>query len=195
MSLFDVNDTQGLLRLVRESVSQKTAAHCECTAEFMVSFAAEAGITEQHARVAGLLHDLRKDMDHHALLHAAETYGIAPNDVQLRHPGLLHGPVAAELCRREFKLGDEGVLDAIYWHTTGRPGWNNLGLALYFADYAEPLRMFPEAVNARDMLARKGFWPALHYAADAKLEYIQTRKNMDPITTEFHEWLHERLPK
>lgn len=195
MSLFDVSDTEQLLRLVRESLSRKTAAHCVCTAEFMVSFAADAEITEQQARVAGLLHDLRKDMGHKALLNAAEKYGITPSETQLRHPGLLHGPVAAELCRREFKICDEGVLDAIYWHTTGRPHWNNLGLALYFADYAEPLRMFPEAVTARDMLARKGFWQAMHYAADAKLEYIRNKKNIDPITAEFHEWLHDRLPK
>ena len=84
------------------------------------------------------------------LLEAAESYGIAIDDLRRERPILLHGPVAAEESRRELGLGDDEVYDAIYWHTTGRAEWNPVGLALYFADFSEALRLRPEAAAAQD---------------------------------------------
>ena len=89
---------------------------------------------------AGLLHDLCKGMGASDMLEAARRYGIALTDAQRSNPGLLHGPLAAKECRRALGIRDDAVYEAIYWHTTGHPGLGPLALALYLADFAEPLR-------------------------------------------------------
>lgn len=189
----DVPKGRELALTVRQYAGAATVSHCVFTAEFMLSFAEQAAITHEQAVHAGLLHDLHKDDGADELLAAAARFGIVPNPVQQAHPPLLHGPVAAEDCRRNFAIADEAVLDAIYWHTTGRPGLGPVGLALYFADYAEPLRTFPDAVKARDILRKEGFWPALRFAVDSKMAWVRTRANVDPVTEQFHQWVHGHM--
>jgi len=186
----DVPKGRELALTVRQYAGEATVSHCVFTAEFMLSFAEQAGITREQAVQAGLLHDLHKDDSDEALLTAAARYGIVPNAVQRAHPALLHGPVASADCRLNFGLADEEVLEAIYWHTTGRPELGAVGLALYFADYAEPLRRFPDAVKAREMLRQEGFRRALRFAVDSKLTWIRTRAHVDPVTEQFHAWIH-----
>lgn len=177
------------IQLLRSRLSNETVSHCIFTAEYMTSFSAQAGISNDQAVIAGLLHDLCKDMSDTDLLARAGTYGVAVSDTQRAKPGLLHGPVAAEECRRKLGIEDQEIYDAIYWHTTGRPGLGKVGLALFFADFAEPLRRIPEAEEARDLLRERGFPFALRYAAAEKLDHIRTKHHVDPLTEEFFVWL------
>ncbi|NIA13359.1 MAG: HD domain-containing protein [Nitrospiraceae bacterium] len=177
------------LRLLESRIPPKTLEHCISAAEYMTTFREEVGVTVVQCEQAGLLHDLCKKMKADEMLASAVQYGIEPNETQQANPKLLHGPLAAEQCRRTLGIDDEAVYEAIYWHTTGRPGLGSLGRALYFADFAEPLRSFPEAVEARERLQEEGFERALRYAAEKKLERIRLKSHADPVTEAFHAWL------
>ena len=179
------------LRLLEGRIPAKTLDHCLSAAEYMITFRKQVGATVEQCEQAGLLHDLCKGMKKGEMLAAAATYGIELNETQLASPTLLHGPIAAEECRRNLGIDDEAVCEAIYWHTTGRPGLGRLGCALYFADFAEPLRSFPEALEARERLDKHGFDRALRYAAEKKLERIRLKSHVDPVTEAFHAWLQE----
>lgn len=181
------------VHLLRDRVSDRTMQHSVFTAEYMASLAHQAEITNDQAVTAGLLHDLCKDMADEELLAAAARYGIAVGETQRRYPGLLHGPVAAEECRRNHGIGDADIYDAIFWHTTGRPGFGKLGLVLYVADFAEPSRTFQEAAEARCMLRSEGFTPTLKYVSARKLEHVRTKPHVDPSTEAFHHWLTTEL--
>lgn len=187
--LLQTRNAQEFIRLLRQRIPEETVAHSISAAEFMVSYAAEAGITRDQAETAGLLHDLCKGMDGPGLLAAAHEYGIAVNDVQRAKPKLLHGAVAAEECLRRGLIDDPHVYEAVYWHTTGRPRLGNVGLALYIADFAEPLRTVPEAAEARALLRSRGFGEALRYVSKHKLDYVRTKRRFDPSTEAFHTWL------
>jgi 2-amino-4-hydroxy-6-hydroxymethyldihydropteridine diphosphokinase len=52
---------------------------------------------------------------------------------------LRHGPAAAELARRDGEK-DQGVLDAVHYHSVGYARWDRVGRMLYMADYLEPGR-------------------------------------------------------
>jgi 2-amino-4-hydroxy-6-hydroxymethyldihydropteridine diphosphokinase len=55
--------------------------------------------------------------------------------------GLLHGPAAATVLAREGETR-QNVLDAVRYHTVGSGNWDQVGKALYMADYLEPGRKF-----------------------------------------------------
>lgn len=86
---------------------------------------------------AAWLHDALRDADPTGLLDEAGDYP-AP---------LRHGPaVAARLS--DAGIADSELLDAVAFHTLGRPGIGRLGRFLYLADYLDPLRPFQPARRA-----------------------------------------------
>lgn len=177
------------IALIEERLPERTVRHSISVAEMMAAIADEAGVDRAAAVTAGLLHDLYKAAKGHELLELAARYGIVVSPLQRENPMLLHGPVAAETARHMLKIEDDEVYDAIYWHTTGRPSYGHVGLALYFADFAEPLRTMPEAAEARAMLERVGFLNALKYVVARKLDHLRAKHSMDPSTEAFHAWL------
>src|SRR4029077_19800704 len=50
---------------------------------------------------------------------------------------LAHGPLAAERAAHDG-LTDQGVLDAVRYHSLGFAQWDDVGRMLYLADYLEP---------------------------------------------------------
>ncbi len=181
------------ITLLRERLPEKKVQHCLSVAEYLLSFSNELGLNAESAADAGLLHDICRKMTDAELLQRAETCGITVSESQHLKPGLLHGPLAAEECRRELGLDSADLHEAIYWHTTGRPELGRLGQALYFADFAEPLRAYPEARTARTLLDTQGFDAALRYVAEKKIFFLQKRDVIDPATSAFLRWLCPEL--
>ncbi len=179
--------------LLEASLPEKTFLHTMSTARYMAELSARLSISYEDAVGAGLLHDLKKGIGKDELLHEAEAYGIELTPAQRENPKLLHGPVAAEHCRSTLGIASEAVYEAIYWHTTGRPGLGLMGLALYFADYAEPLRKRPEAEHAREMCESHGFYPALYFVATQKTQYVRNHTTVDPISEAFYAWIEREL--
>lgn len=178
------------IALITERLPWQTRHHSLSTADYMVSISAQAGITPEQALAAGVLHDLAKSLRKGETLKVAKRYGIEPTELQQVAPKLLHGPIAAEVCRQHLGIADEGVYEAIYWHTTGHPGLGKVGLALYLADFSEPSRNFAEATIARNLLTTEGFAKALLYVGREKIVRLRAKGAlMDPMSEAFLEWL------
>jgi predicted HD superfamily hydrolase involved in NAD metabolism len=110
-------------------------------------------------------------------------------DPERQSPKLLHGPVAAELARRELGIDDEEVLEAVRAHTTGSPGMGPLALVLYVADKIEPARDYPSVGRLRT-LARED----LRRAAEESLRRAiahneERRKATHPASLRMLDWL------
>jgi nicotinate-nucleotide adenylyltransferase len=179
------------IALLRERLPDKTFRHTVSVARTMLEVADEAGITQEQAVTAGLLHDLCKAMKPAELAEAAKSYGITE---YLDTPNLLHGPVAAEECRRKLGVTDGEVIDAIRWHTTGRAEWGRVGQALFYADFSEPLRPHRQAATARELYREKGFDAALRYVVEQKFHYVKTKFAPDPHAHAFEEWVRATIP-
>jgi len=65
---------------------------------------------------------------------------------------LQHGPMAAERAARDGER-DQGVLDAVRYHSLGHARWDDVGKMLYLADYLEPGRPFDREAH-RALAAR-----------------------------------------
>jgi len=188
---FPIPRADEYLDTMRERVKDKTFRHARGAAEMMLRVVGDAGIEVERGVTAALLHDYCKAMKAKDLLAEAEAFGIDIQPVCREHPLLLHGPVGAEMGKRDLGVEDPDVLEAIYWHTTGKPGWNPVGLALYFCDFSEAGRTMPESAKARELLETEGYAAALRYAAEAKVGYIEKEFTLDPMTAAFAKWLKE----
>jgi len=183
------------LSLLEARLKPKLVRHSRGVAESLLAIGEREGLDPLRCIEAGLLHDSSKHLKKQGYIESAERRGIPINDIARQKPMLLHGPLAAEAARHDLGLDDPDLYEAMYWHTTGKPGLNSLGLGLYVADFCEPNRPYPEAAEARERLAREGFQETLVYVAATKLAFVQAKDTVDPATAAFYAWVMEGMPR
>ncbi len=92
----------------------------------------------------------------------AWRYGENPRKAEIaaifhdafREKGSLeHGHYAAERLKADFGVEDEDILNAVRWHTTGRPGMCLLEKILKIADLLESGRDFPGVEDLRNSIS------------------------------------------
>src|ERR671921_2090467 len=158
----------------RERLSNKRYDHTQRVAETAERLAEIHGLESKKARLAGLLHDAAREVGKEELLRVAEEDDLAVGDFEHERPMLLHGPVAAELARRELGVKDGEILDAVRAHTTGEPEMGPLALTLFVADKVEPGREGPGVEDLRE-LARKDLSRSAHAALEASISHNENR--------------------
>ena len=145
-------------------LSKERYQHTLRVADTAEDLALAHDLDADRARLAALLHDAGREIGPEEYLNLAQKWHIQVGDAERQSPKLLHGPVAAELAKRELGVDDEEVLEAVRAHTTGRPEMESLALVLYVADKIEPARDYPSVGRLRT-LARED----LHQAAEESL--------------------------
>lgn len=136
------------------------------------------------AGIAGLLHDCAKDFSIDESIRLLRFYGTEPDEIQLRSPQLLHGLLGYFVARDQYGVVDEDVLNAIYWHTTGRAGMTLLEKIIFVADYTEPGRSF-EGLDEIRQMACNNLEQSIVLCADSTIRYILKKGHLlHPLTVE-----------
>ncbi|MEJ7842690.1 MAG: bis(5'-nucleosyl)-tetraphosphatase (symmetrical) YqeK [Rubrobacter sp.] len=175
----------------RERLSAKRYGHTLRVADTAEELARVHGLDPDRARLAGLLHDATRELSPAEFLDLARSWRLPVGESERESPNLLHGPVAAELARRELGLEDGEVLDAIREHTTGRPGMGPLSLVLYVADKVEPARDYPSVGRLR-RLAREDLRGAAAESLRRSIAHNEERgRPTHPASIETLAWLEK----
>lgn len=114
--------------------------HTVGVADTAAALAMRYGADVRKAQLAGMLHDSARQFDNKTTLDFCLRMGIAVSEEEKACPILLHGKHGAYLAEHEYGVTDDEILQAITWHTTGRPGMSLLDKIIYMADYIEPSR-------------------------------------------------------
>ena len=69
------------------------------------------------------------------------------------NPNLAHGKIAAVVIQRDFGVTDPDIIQAVSYHTTGRPEMSLLEKIIYIADAIEPNRFYPGVDALRETAA------------------------------------------
>lgn len=112
--------------------------HSKGVESVAVELAESLGADVEKARVAGLLHDLAKNMDKEKAEKLVSVLGV--DEGIMENPGLWHGPVGAALLKEEYGVDDKEIYDAVFYHTVGRKNMSLLEKIIYVADLIEPGR-------------------------------------------------------
>lgn len=140
----------------------------------------------EKCKIAALIHDCQKNLKDEELMEKALFYGINIDKIQKKSPQLLHGPVGALYSRQQFEINDEDILNAVYYHTTGRDNMSMLEKIIYIADIIEENRDYFKGLDEIREQAYIDINKALIMSADSTITYVIQRKNLiHPLTIEF----------
>lgn len=140
------------LRAVSYSmVKAKRIPHIKGTEETAVALAKFWGVDPEMARRAAILHDCTKYWELEPQVAVCDKYGIQLDALERVSVKFLHSKTGAALAKYVFGEPDE-VYDAIFCHTTGKPGMNTFEKILYLADYMEPTRDFDGVEEMRRLV-------------------------------------------
>lgn len=146
--------------------------------------------------IAGLLHDCAKCLSSEKKLKMCEKYEIPVSDAEKENTGLLHAKLGAYLAKVKYDVCDAEILDAITYHTTGRPNMTLLDKIIYIADYIEPNRNeAPNLLEAR-RLAFEDIDECLYFILRDSLVYLQSKSEViDPMTEKTYNFYKKELKK
>ncbi|MBC8535704.1 bis(5'-nucleosyl)-tetraphosphatase (symmetrical) YqeK [Feifania hominis] len=183
------------IKLLEQMLSEKRFRHSLSVRDEAVRLARRYGADEQKAEIAGLYHDVTKDMGPAEQLKMCDEFGIMLNAVERSSYKLLHALTGACYTRERLGVDDEEIFGAIYYHTTGRADMTLLEKIIYMADYVEPLRDF-DGVEPVRAIVYEDLDRALLLALDNSFfELLGKHAQIHPNTLEARNFLLEKRQK
>ncbi|WP_026693928.1 bis(5'-nucleosyl)-tetraphosphatase (symmetrical) YqeK [Peribacillus kribbensis] len=163
------------LELVKAQITDKRYQHTLGVAESALALARKYGADPHKAELAAIFHDYAKFRPKEEMKQIIIDQEM-PSDLLSFHSELWHAPVGAYLVQKETGVEDPEVLDAIKYHTSGRPGMGLLEKIIYLADYIEPGRNFPGVDEVRE-LAEKDLDAALLKAMKNTISFLLSKSS------------------
>ncbi|NLC92368.1 MAG: HD domain-containing protein [Treponema sp.] len=127
------NSAKSTLSVTRYEHSVRVAELCARLCKFF-------GMDEKKGYLAGIGHDICKEMKETQLLQIVKKAGFSISSYEIEKPILLHGKAAFVALKETFSVDDDDVLEAVAVHVVGSPDMCDLAKCLYIADKVEPGR-------------------------------------------------------
>ena len=145
------------------------------------------GVDAVQADIGIAAHDLARAVKKRVLLREAERLSLDISFVERRQPLLLHGPVAAAWLNIEDGYHIDAVLEAVEFHTTGRPGLGEVAKVVFLADKLDPWKVERASFLKRvEELARADLDTAILHYLDKTIErLIEAGQMVHPKAVEF----------
>lgn len=121
-------------------LSNQRFQHTMGVAYIATALAMQHNADVESAHIAGLLHDCAKYMTIEELASVCIQYKLCESELCNEAPYMLHAIVGSYFAKTKYAISNETILDAIYYHTTGRPNMSMIEKIIYIADYIEPNR-------------------------------------------------------
>ncbi len=136
--------TEQLIERIRKyaksALKEKRFEHSVRVAETAAFMCGLFGYDKNIGYLAGLSHDICKNMEDSEILSLASEDGNCISEIEKTKPSLLHGRAAAVLLRKKFSVQAPDVIQAVANHTLGGAGMGTLAKIIYVADKIEPGR-------------------------------------------------------
>lgn len=178
-----------LIRTLEQELSYKRFIHTLSVAGTASSLAMCYGADLEKAETAGLLHDCAKCMDVRKMQKVCEKAGLTVSSFEADSGSLLHSKAGSVLAAEKYGITDPDMINAIRYHTTGRPGMSLLEKIIFVADYIEPGRFTAKNLPLIRRLAFSDIDGALMKILYDTLVYLNsTGLVVDPMTQKTYDY-------
>ncbi len=167
---------EGMKSYLKSNLKENRYIHTLGVADTAKKLAKLNGISEEKAEIAGLAHDVAKNLSKDKIKEMMQENNIVLSDVEENNPNLWHSIVGSIEAKNKLGIEDEEILDAIRWHTTGKINMSILTKIIYIADMIEPGRDF-EGIESLRKITFRNLDEGVYYGLNSSIE-ILLEKNL-----------------
>ena len=162
-------------KIIKSMMSEDRYNHCVNVSKEAVKLAKRYDGDEEKAAVAGILHDITKEMPKEEQLQIMHDSDIILDDIQKNAPKLWHGISGSVYIKKHFGIEDEDILNAICYHTTGRAGMSLLEKIIFVSDFTSEERTYKGVATMRKK-SRKSLEDAMLYGFKFTFSDLSSRE-------------------
>ena len=162
-------------KIIKSMMSEDRYNHCVNVSKEAVKLAKRYDGDEEKAAVAGILHDITKEMPKEDQMQIMHDSDIILDDIQKNAPKLWHGISGSVYIKKHFGIEDEDILNAICYHTTGRAGMSLLEKIIFVADFTSEERTYKGVATMRKK-SRKSLEDAMLYGFKFTFSDLSSRE-------------------
>ncbi|NDL67924.1 bis(5'-nucleosyl)-tetraphosphatase (symmetrical) YqeK [Anaerotalea alkaliphila] len=186
----EVKQRLSMRKTLKRELEERRYEHTLRVEETAVQLAMAHNVDPSHSATAALLHDCAKNYKQEKMARLCERYHIELSMDELLNNDLVHAKVGAVVAREKYLVSHPDVLNAIRYHTTGRPHMTPLDKVIFVADYIEPGRKPHGRMEEIRKLAFHDLNTSLLMILEDKIGYLLTKeKQIDQITIETYKHL------
>ena len=170
--------------LLKSKLNEKRYYHSLCVADEAKRLAVKYNGNPDKCYLAGLLHDITKNVSDDEHLKIFETFGIMLNDIEKNAKKLWHAISGEAYIKNILLIDDSELLDAVRYHTTAKRDMSLTALILYLADFTSLDRDYPDVEVIRglvDVSLNEAYIYALKYSIN---DLIDNSRAIHPDTFE-----------
>ena len=157
---------------LKQNLSEKRYIHSIGVMEMSEELAKIYNVDVETAKIAGLLHDIAKEMPKEEMLKYVKENNIEITEVESINVGILHGKIGANLAKKKYNVSEQ-IQKAIEYHTTTHPDMDTLAKIVYVADKIELNRKSDKFdIEIERKIAKENLDKALLLILDNTTKYL-----------------------
>lgn len=157
---------------LKETLSERRYIHSLGVMEMAGKLAKIHNEDIETTKIAGLLHDIAKEMPKEEMLKYVKENNIETNKIERINTAILHGKIGADIARKRYGVSKQ-IQDAIKYHTTTSPEMDTLAKIVYVADKTEMNRKSEDYdIEYERKLAKEDLDAVIIYIIDANIKSL-----------------------
>lgn len=184
---------ENYVELIKSTLSDYRFHHSMCVAERARELAKKHGVDENKAYLAGILHDITKEMDNAEQIALIEKYDHALTNTEKGNHRVFHQMSGAVYVKNVLGIDDEEIIGGIRYHTTGRENMTLFEMIIYLADFTSEDRNYPDV----DIMRKKtdeNLYSAMLYSLKYTIKSVtQEERFLHPDTLNCYNYILNKL--
>lgn len=137
-----MSDLITICKDLKSKVSERRYNHCINVGNMAKKLARIYNVNEKKAYIAGILHDIAKEMSYEQQLQILGGIEFHPPEYSKKNHKVFHGWVGSVYVKKYLGITDDDIINAIRYHTTARKDMSVLEKIIYNSDCISIERRF-----------------------------------------------------
>ena len=155
--------------IIKKMMSEKRYLHSVSVSNVAAKLAKRYNYNEGKAAIAGILHDITKEMPDEFHLELFKRHNVKLDEIEKISKKLWHSISGSLYIKENLNINDEEILNAVKYHTTGRKGMTLIDKIIFLSDFLAEDRQYE---NSKEMeeLAFENLDAAVIYGLKLQME-------------------------
>jgi len=186
-------NTEEYISLIKDTLSPYRFNHSICVAKKARELAKKYGVDEEKAYVAGILHDITKEMPTDEQIKLIEENGCKLSDFEKSNHRIFHQMSGAVYVKNVLGITDEDIISGIRYHTTGRANMTLFEMLIYLADFTSADRSYPDVDIMREKTDESLLSGMLYSLKYTITDVVSHERTIHPDTIECYNFVLSKL--